>query len=162
MPRITKPKLLWNNNLLARYQGYDPDSNNDAELWDQAKADIEHDLDLIINKTDKIVDGMIYLIGTMQIHGESRAVSRPLKTDNLSVAIKKATDLFKKDDNALQLYIAENELVLSSRGYQNLDTPSVFSFRCVATEDTDITDPDVLAEKSTSLAPLARRTCRAK
>ena len=164
MPRTTKPKIIWENDII-NIMKQDITKHPNQEPWSDtmrmnAHQTIMDRLKKITDQANKLVDGTIYLIGTMQMHGKSVPASRSLGTNNVAEAINKAVTIFTKEDNAISLYLAEDELVIAARGYNDLDTPSVFSFRCVPEGGLKEKSADTLAEISSSIAPLIKRTVR--
>lgn len=161
MPRVLKPKLLWDNNMLTRFENYNGDEEDMNKIWDEVYQQRDDELQNLLECANQYVNGTLYLIGTMQMHGQGYPVSKSLKTDNASAAIEKAINALNKNQNArIQIMLAENELVISQTVYEESDIPSVFSFRCVPPTVVGITNPDELAEHSSSIAPLIRRATK--
>lgn len=153
---------LWNNYLLPRYRNLRDEIEEDVtteKLWEMAQDKVQDDLEEEVNLLDKLVDGNIYLIGTMQMNNEALAASRPLGTNNVGKAIKTAVDAFK-GDKAINVYVADGELVISVDDRGESSFPSVFSFRCVPEGTTG--KADELVDLSTSVAPLVKRIHRWK
>lgn len=158
-----EPRIIWNNDLLQRYKKYIAKGKDATEAWTLADIERKDELDKEINKLNKIVDGQVCLIGSLRQNGTSFPAARNLKTDNVGVAVRKAVDFLSKTDSKLTLYLADNELVISQYTINDMETPSVFSFRCVPVSiDTKKTHADDLAAQSTSVAPLVRRVHRWK